>query len=59
MIFLHWARVHINSITEKSFFKKDPTLFYDEDMTERELAEINCLERVYDSGKIRWAKSII
>lgn len=40
-------------------FKKDPMLFYDEDMTERELAEINGLERVYDSGKIRWVKSII
>lgn len=33
-------------------------LFYDEDITERELAEINGLERVYDSGKIRWIKSI-
>lgn len=39
-------------------FKKDPMLFYDEDMTERELAEINGLERVYDSGKIRWVKYI-
>lgn len=42
----------------KSRFKKDPMLFYDEDMTEKELAEINGLERIYDSGKIRWVKFI-
>lgn len=38
---------------------KPSVLFYDKDMTERELAEINGLERVYDLGKICWVKSII
>lgn len=37
-------------------FKKDPTLKYEEGMTERELAELNNLHRVYDAGKIRFVK---
>ena len=37
---------------------KPSVLFYDKDMTERELVEINGLERVYDLGKICWVKYI-
>lgn len=40
----------------KDKFKKDPSLLYDESLTERELAELNGLYRVYDSGKIKWVK---
>lgn len=38
----------------KNKFKNDPKLIYDASMTERELAQLNNLERVYDSGKIKW-----
>lgn len=37
-------------------FKRDPDLQYMEGMTERELAELNGLLRVYDAGKIRFIK---
>lgn len=39
-------------------FKKDPTLIYKEGLTERELAEINGLERVWDCGKTRWVMEV-
>lgn len=37
-------------------FKNDPTLKYEEGLTERELAKLNGLLRVYDAGKIRFIK---
>lgn len=37
-------------------FKNDPTLRYEEGLTERELAKLNGLLRVYDAGKIRFIK---
>ena len=39
-------------------FKKDPTLIYEEGSTERDLAEINGLERVWDCGKTRWVMEV-
>ena len=38
----------------KSRFKSDPHLSYEEGMSERELAALNGLYRVYDYGKKRW-----
>lgn len=38
----------------KERFKKDPKLKYEEGLTERELARLNNLDRVYDAGKVRW-----
>jgi hypothetical protein len=35
-------------------FKRDPDLLYEEGMTERQLAELNGLERIYDAGKTRY-----
>lgn len=35
-------------------FREDPTLQYRDGLTERELADLNSLPRVYDSGKVRW-----
>lgn len=35
-------------------FKTDPTLRYEEGMTERQLASLNGMFRVYDAGKVRW-----
>ena len=40
----------------KSRFKNDPDLIYKEGLTERQLAKLNELYRVYDSGKKRWVK---
>lgn len=40
----------------KERFKNNPNLKYQEGMTERELAELNGLYRIYDSGKIKWVK---
>ena len=40
----------------KDRFKKDPDLLFEDGLTERELAELNGLRRVYDAGKIRFIK---
>lgn len=42
----------------KTNFKTNPQLKYEEGLTERQLAELNGLYRVYDSGKIKWVKTI-
>lgn len=38
----------------KARFRNDPKLKYREGATERELAEMNNLHRLYDAGKVRW-----
>ncbi len=38
----------------KKRFRDDPELIWDATKTEKELARINKISRVYDSGKIRW-----
>lgn len=43
---------------QKRRFKECEDLLYEEGMTERELARLNGLHRVYDSGKIRWVKDV-
>lgn len=35
-------------------FRDDPTLHWEEGLTERELAELNGLKRIWDAGKTRW-----
>lgn len=40
----------------KSRFKSDPSLVFDESMTESELAILNKIDRVWDSGKARYVK---
>lgn len=40
-----------------SRFKEDPTLKYEEGRSERELALLNKLYRVYDAGKIKYTRS--
>lgn len=37
-------------------FEKDPLLMFDESLSERQLAEVNGLLRVWDCGKIRFVK---
>ena len=41
----------------KARFEKDPNLRFEQGLTERELAELNGLERIYDAGKVRWVWS--
>lgn len=38
----------------KKRFRDDPGLKFTEGLTERELAELNGLDRIYDAGKVRW-----
>lgn len=38
----------------KSRFLKDPELSYEDNLTEKELASLNKIYRVYDYGKVRW-----
>jgi hypothetical protein len=37
-------------------FKNDPLLLWQEGLTERKLAELNGIDRIWDAGKIRWIK---
>ena len=38
-------------------FRTDPSLLWEEGKTERELADLNNLTRIWDAGKTRWVKS--
>lgn len=50
-------RVHKFNYRKKRF-KEDPELKYEEGLTERELAKLNGMSRIWDCGKIRWVKQI-
>lgn len=39
-------------------FRTDPNLKFEEGLTERELAELNGLDRIYDAGKVRWIRDV-
>ena len=39
-------------------FREDPDLIYQEGLTEKELAQLNGLERIWDCGKTRWVISV-
>lgn len=39
-------------------FREDPVLRYEEGLTERELAELNNIPRLYDAGKVKWEKKL-
>ena len=41
-----------------NIFLDDPSLIYQPGLTERELAELNGLERIWDCGKTRWVINI-
>lgn len=40
-------------------FKDDPNLVWEDGLTERELAALNKIYRIWDAGKIRWIKRIV
>lgn len=43
---------------QKSSIKKNPKLLYADNLTERELATLNGFYRLYDCGKLKWAKQL-
>ena len=51
------GRVHKSNF-RKSRFKNDPLFKYEDGLTEKQLAEINCLPIVYDCGKTRWVYNV-
>ncbi len=56
--YVHKATRHHKSLFRKNRFRRDTALKYDPSMTESELAVLNKLSRVWDSGKIKWELSI-
>jgi hypothetical protein len=40
-------------------FRNDPTLKWEDGLTERELAVLNNIPRIWDAGKTRWVKKVI
>lgn len=50
--------LHHKFMFRKDRFERDPSLKYKEGLTERELANLNGLLRVYDCGKLRFVKGI-
>lgn len=50
---LHKFNLRINR------FKKDPTLAYEEGLSERELAALNGFHRIWDAGKTRWLLPVV
>lgn len=40
-------------------FKDDPGLIWEEGLTERELASLNGIPRIWDAGKTKWVKQVV
>lgn len=53
MYLYNGVRVHKFNF-RKSRFERDPNLLYKDGLTERQLAELNGLPRIYDAGKLKW-----
>lgn len=51
------SRVHKFNYRLKRF-REDPDLMWEEGLSERELAALNGLHRVWDAGKVRWVKAL-
>ena len=55
-------KYHVNGDLKHKFgyrlkrFREDPSLLWEEGLTERQLAELNGIERIWDAGKTRWIK---
>ncbi len=39
-------------------FREDPNLLWDETLSEKGLAELNNIPRIWDAGKIRWVRAV-
>lgn len=55
--YLYSGRRHHKFNFRKKSFKANPNLQYEDGLTERELAELNSLHRIYDCGKVRYVKN--
>lgn len=53
MYMYNGVRVHKFNF-RKSRFERDPNLLYKDGLTERQLADLNGLPRIYDAGKLKW-----
>lgn len=54
--YLYLGERHHKFNFRKKSFKSNPKFLYEDGMTERELADLNSLYRIYDCGKIRYIK---
>ena len=52
--YIHQSTRKHKFLFRKSRFKANSNLVYEKGLTERELATLNGLYRVYDSGKVKW-----
>ncbi|TXH10125.1 MAG: hypothetical protein E6R04_06170 [Spirochaetes bacterium] len=50
--------LHHKFLFRKARFRNDPALKFEEGLTERELATLNNIPRVYDAGKLRFVKEL-
>jgi len=58
MYIVNKQRVHKFNYRLKRF-REDPNLIWDENLSERELAQLNNIPRIWDAGKIRFRKQIV
>lgn len=56
--YIYKNRRYHKFLFRKKRFKNDPELLFDENMTERELADLNNIHRVWDCGKTKYVKKI-
>lgn len=54
--YIYKNKRHHKFLFRKQRFEKDPDLLFDENMTEKELAELNNIHRVWDCGKTKYVK---
>lgn len=57
MYMVNGRRIHKFNY-RKQRFRDDASLHYEDGLTERQLADANGLNRVWDAGKIRWIKKV-
>lgn len=56
--YIYKSKRHHKFLFRKKRFENDPELLFDENMTEKELAALNKINRVWDCGKTKYVKHI-
>lgn len=56
--YIYRNKRHHKFLFRKKRFENDPDLLFEESMTERELANLNGMSRVWDCGKTKYRKSL-
>lgn len=54
--YVRYGKRQHKATLQKSNFRANPSLLFEEGMTETQLAELNNFFRVYDCGKVKWEK---